>query len=138
MELTLNRKIKLADRTIGELLINGVKFCDTLEDVERLFFTGGKLLGIKIYGETAIPKGRYEIAITYSNRFKKMLPLLMNVPQFEGIRIHPGNVPADTHGCLLVGTHDKKTNNVVSSRIAFDKLMVQLQNTKGKIFITIS
>lgn len=142
MELILNRKLKLADRTIGELCVNGVKICDTLEDTERLTWSiqNGlrKLLGTKIYGATAIPSGRYEIAITYSERFKKKLPLLLNVPGFEGIRIHAGNIPADTHGCLLCGTYDPKTKNIINSKLAIAKVQSMIENAKGKVFITIN
>lgn len=142
MELTLNRKLRLPDRTIGELLIDGKKFCDTLEDVERLQWSilGGirKLVGSKVWGATAIPTGRYEIAIMYSDRFKRKLPRLINVPQFEGILIHPGNIPADTHGCLLTGTYDKKTTNVINSKVAFTKVMYEINKAKGKVFITIN
>jgi hypothetical protein len=70
--------------------------CHTLEDVVRD-------AGVKIHGQTAIPKGVYELVVSFSNRFKKRLPLLLNVPNFEGIRIHGGNSENDSSGCVLVG-----------------------------------
>lgn len=96
MKLTLTRKWLQTTRTIGELSINGRFFCYTLEDRVRPD-------GVKVYGETAIPAGRYKVALTYSNRFKQTMPLLLSVPNFEGIRIHSGNTEAHTHGCILVG-----------------------------------
>jgi len=58
----------------------------------------------KVYGATAIPAGRYRVAFTFSNRFQKYLPLLIDVPGYEGVRIHPGNKAEHTEGCLLPGT----------------------------------
>lgn len=142
MELTLKRTIKMPTRTIGELSINGKKFCDTVEDVERLFFTAGKLLGVKVYGKTAIPLGRYEVAMTFSNRFKKVMPILLNVPQFEGIRIHSGNTELDTEGCIIVGKYDPKAKIIGygTSRKTTAELYTILTAAcaKGKVYITIS
>lgn len=139
-ELTLKRIVKFDDRTIGQLSIDGKYFCDTLEDTERLFWVAGKILGVKIYGKTAIPPGRYEIAMTYSDRFKKVLPLLMNVPQYTGIRIHSGNTPLDTEGCIIVGKYDAP-NRIIkggTSKVTLDSLLTKLSASKGKMFITIS
>lgn len=142
MELTLTRKLSYHDRTIGELFINGVKLCDTLEDTERLFWGAlNKLTGTKIFGKTAIPTGTYEIVLTYSARFKMVLPLLLKVPQFDGIRIHKGNKPEDTEGCILVGKYDPKTKTLAggTSTPAFKKLMAILEpaSKTGKIYITV-
>jgi hypothetical protein len=94
VELRLTRK-EFTDRsTIGELHVNGVFECFTLEDTVR---------PVKIKGETAIPEGRYEVVVNFSERFQRPLPLLLNVPNFEGVRIHPGNTDKDTEGCILVG-----------------------------------
>lgn len=84
MKLELYRKFLGKDYTIGKLYINGDYFCDVLEDTVRPE-------GVKLYGKTAIPYGTYDIILTYSPRFKQKLPLLLNVPNFEGIRIHSGN-----------------------------------------------
>lgn len=134
MELTLNRIFLGSSATIGELLINDKHLCDTLEDRVRPE-------GEKVYGKTAIPEGTYEVKLTHSPRFKKILPEILNVPNFSGIRIHTGNSSKDTEGCILVGTWDgEKEDWVGSSKIAFDELMSLLEeatNNKEKITITV-
>ena len=134
MELTLNRIFLGSSATIGELLINDKHLCDTLEDRVRPE-------GEKVYGKTAIPEGTYEVKLTHSLRFKKILPEILNVPNFSGIRIHTGNSSKDTEGCILVGTWDgEKEDWVGNSRIAFDELMALLEeatNNKEKVTITV-
>jgi hypothetical protein len=134
MELKLNRIFLGSSATIGELLVNDKYLCDTLEDRVRPE-------GEKVYGKTAIPEGMYEVKLTHSPRFKKILPEILNVPNFSGIRIHTGNSSKDTEGCILVGTWDgEKEDWVGNSRIAFDELMSLLEeatNNKEKITITV-
>lgn len=117
MLLTLKRTYKGPEYTIGKLYINKEYFCDTLEDAIRKE---------KIYAETAIPFGKYEVTISYSPRFKKNLPLLLNVPNFEGVRIHSGNTKDDTEGCILVG-FNKAKGKVLDSRVTFTRLMNKLK-----------
>lgn len=107
--------------TEGKLFVNGTTECDTLEDKDRKLEDGGE----KVYGETAIPRGIYEVETSMSNRFKKVLPILLDVPGFTGVRIHPGNTSKDTEGCILVGTNmGSNTDNFVGhSRVAFTELM---------------
>ena len=142
MRLELKRKALLPEYTIGSLFINGKLFCNTLEDTVRDLNKDGDLNDAgegKVYGQTAIPYGTYEVVITYSNRFKKQLPLLENVKGFEGIRIHPGNTKEDSHGCSLVGVNSKK-GMVTESKKTFDKLFAILRDAvemKETIFITI-
>lgn len=134
MELKLNRIFLGSSATIGELLVNDKYLCDTLEDRVRPE-------GEKVYGKTAIPEGTYEVKLTHSPRFKKILPEILNVPNFSGIRIHTGNSSKDTEGCILVGTWDgEKEDWVGNSRIAFDELMALLEkatNNKEKVTITV-
>lgn len=130
MLLTLKRTYKGPEYTIGKLYINKEYFCDTLEDAIR---------EKKIYAETAIPFGKYEVTISYSPRFKKNLPLLLNVPNFEGVRIHSGNTKDDTEGCILVG-FNKAKGKVLDSRVTFTRLMNKLKpifEMKEKIEIEI-
>jgi len=126
MQITVRRLHKTDTSTIGELSIDGVFECFTLEDVERKE---------KIKSETAIPKGTYKVIINQSNRFKRLLPLLLNVPNFEGVRIHSGNSNHDTEGCILVGQTRGK-DYIGQSRKAFDKLFKKMQAAKN-ITITI-
>ena len=114
MELTLTRIAKRKSYTIGRLAIDGTYFCDTLEPTWRDIGPGGK--GRKILGRTAIPEGRYPVVITWSPKFGKWLPLLLHVPQFTGVRIHAGNTPADTAGCILPGLNRKPGHVLDSTR----------------------
>lgn len=129
MNLKLVRRTLTEQSTIGTLSINGVFECLTLEDRVR---------PVKIHGATAIPAGIYEVAITFSDRFKKPLPLLLNVPNFSGIRIHPGNTAEDTEGCILVGTTERK-DFIGNSRAAFRALFTKLEAAlkKEKVFIEV-
>ena len=118
MQLQLTRKTFTDATTIGELSVDGTFECFTLEDVVR---------DEKIKGETAIPAGTYEVAVTFSNRFQRLLPLLLNVPNFEGVRIHSGNRAEDTEGCILVG-QTQGQDFIGSSRLAFAPLFQKIQD----------
>jgi len=127
MVIHVKRLYNTENSTIGEMTIDGIFECFTLEDKER---------PIKIKSETAIPKGTYKVIINMSNRFKKLLPLLLNVPNFEGVRIHPGNSNHDTEGCILVGRTRSK-DYIGQSRKAFNSLFLKMQKAK-QITLTIS
>ena len=140
MKLKLNRIALRKTYTIGKLYIDGKYFCDTLEDAVRDTNKSGKFDNgeKKVKGKTAIPYGTYEIKWTYSPRFKKYTPQLMNVPQFEGIRIHAGNSNTDTEGCLLLG-ENKKVGMVLNSRATINKFypIIKEACSKGKVTIEI-
>lgn len=126
--------------TIGELYLDGVRECHTLEDPVRDGDDGILQKEEKIYGETAIPAGRYEIILSFSNRFNRLLPLLLNVPHFQGIRIHPGNKPEHTHGCILVGNWEGGDKEIIGdSRATFARIFVRIleASAHGKVFIDI-
>ena len=103
--------------TFGELFIDGQYECFSLEDPVRD--------GPKIPGNTAIPAGTYKVTIDHSNRFNCLMPHILDVPGFEGIRIHAGNTEADTEGCILVGQL-RGSNSILSSRAAFQPLFRKL------------
>lgn len=120
MIITLIRKVGTKGFTEGKLYLDGVYFCDTIEDEER---------AKKIQDKTAIPKGKYSVIINMSNRFKKLMPLLLNVPNYTGVRIHSGNTSEDTEGCILVGKK-LKDGFVTKSRDTFKLLMNKLEGQK--------
>jgi len=108
--------------TIGKMYIDNIYECYTLEDVVRK--------GAKVNGQTAIPTGTYNLIINHSNRFNRDLPLLENVPNFTGVRIHAGNTSAHTEGCILVGTTWSGKDFIGNSRVAFNKLFEKLKKAK--------
>lgn len=143
MELKIVRQIKSKVSTIGTLYIDGIKECNTLEDIDRKLTSTDSITSInanKTYSKTAIPTGRYEVIIDMSARFKKLMPHILNVPGFEGIRIHSGNTDADTEGCILLGTADHNTKDFIgNSRDAFNKFYPKLEEAlkKDNVFINI-
>lgn len=140
MKLTLKRIALRSTYTIGKLYIDDVYFCDTLEDTVRDTNKSGKFDNgeQKVKGKTAIPYGTYEIKWTYSPRFKKYTPQLMNVPSFEGIRVHAGNTSADTEGCLILG-ENKQVGKVLNSRATINKFyqIIKEACSNGKVTIEI-
>lgn len=140
MKLTLKRIALRPTYTIGKLYIDDVYFCDTIEDTVRDTNKSGKFDNgeQKIKGKTAIPYGTYEIKWTYSPRFKKYTPQLMNVPSFEGIRVHAGNTSADTEGCLILG-ENKQVGKVLNSRATINKFypIIKEACSNGKVTIEI-
>lgn len=137
MKLTLKRKYSGSAYTIGDLLIDGVFFCNTIEDVVRRLpdvcpnTPKGKNCTCKekVYAETAIPAGTYKVTIEYSPRFKRQLPCLHDVPHFIGILIHSGNTAEDSVGCIIVGFNTVK-GKVTNSRATSDKLNAILAKEK--------
>lgn len=120
MILNLNRCWLSAKATVGKLVIADVFECFTLEDRYR------PPPEPKVPRETCIPVGQYEVVITHSPRFGVMMPLLVGVPDFQGVRIHPGNTVDDTEGCILVG-RSRDGEHVGQSRAAYDALFGKLQ-----------
>ena len=121
MRLTLERFDFTDTSTIGRLTVDGEFFCYTLEDADRNLECGGD----KIYGKTAIPRGTYKVIIDWSNRFKREMPHILDVPGFEGIRVHSGNMAEDTEGCILVGSRYTK-DYLYNSKATFDTLFARL------------
>lgn len=132
MLLELKRIAKQKTYTIGKLFVDGVYLCDTLED-RCIDWTKQK----KVKHQTAIPEGEYAVKLTLSPRFKRLLPELMDVPNYENIRIHSGNSEVDTSGCPLLG-ENKEKGKVLNSRHYEKKLVELLNRHKGPIKIIIS
>ena len=128
MKIKVDRIYKGESYTIGKMYLNGEYFCDTLEDAIR---------PVKIPNETAIPAGTYKVEVTYSPRFKRNLPLLIDVPNYTGIRIHNGSNKDHTSGCILVGFNTSK-GILSDSRKTSDKLTNLLKSLSEPIEIEIS
>ena len=121
MRLTLTRFERVDDATLGRLEIDGIQTCFCLEDIVRPE-------GVKIPGSRAIPAGTYRIQITYSPRFKVDMPLLIGVPDFSGVRIHPGNDSSHTEGCILPGM-EYRGSMVTRSREAYNILFREIRES---------
>jgi hypothetical protein len=130
MNLKLRRTTFSGRSTIGELSVDGAFECFTLEDMVR---------PVKVPGTTAISEGVYVVSVSFSDRFKRLLPEVHDVPNFTGVRIHPGNTDADTEGCILVG-QTEDTDFIGNSRAAFNKLFPKIQAAaqKEKIFLEVT
>lgn len=131
MELALKRRWLTGASTIGELYVDGQRQCFVLEDRYR------PPPEPKVKGATCIPVGRYEIQLTRSLKFRRTLPLLIQVPDFVGVRIHPGNTIADTEGCLLPG-RVRHGESVLESVLAFEALFARFLSASGPIWIGIT
>lgn len=138
MHLKLVRGKGNAKAVEGRLYIDNLFECFTLEDPDRRLESGGT----KVQNNTAIPRGIYEIAWNHSNHFNKDMPQILNVPQFEGVRIHAGNSDKDTEGCILVGAVNASIDDdwIGSSQVAVSRLYPKILaawNAKEKITIEI-
>lgn len=138
LNIRIDRIAKKSTYTIGKLYLNGVYFCDTLEDTDRGLTQGmplQKIKDLKIKGATAIPKGKYKVTMNVvSPKFSKRatyqfcqskLPRLLNVDGYEGVLIHIGNTAKDTEGCILVG-QNKVVGQVINSTATFKKLYAEM------------
>lgn len=127
--LRLIREKRTKESTSGSLFINNNWFCYTIEDFDRDANKDGDLNDAgetKVYGETAIPSGVYTVKLSQSVRFKRLLPELLSVPGFEGIRIHRGNKAKDSHGCILVG-YQRADDFIGTSAKCEEDLVKELQ-----------
>jgi len=129
MILKVERTYQKDDYTIGRLTVDGEFLCNTLEPPVRPD-------GIKIIGKTAIPFGVYDLALSYSPRFETVLPLVLNVPNFEGVRIHAGNTVADTTGCIILGRNTFK-GGVTESRFYVNALITLMKECDGEMILDI-
>lgn len=153
MRLEIERRWKKETYTIGRLYVDGVYFCNTLEDKSRGLKQTDSTFFIKqrkVYGETAIPTGTYKVAMNvtspkyaavawYWQLCRGKMPRLLDVPGFEGILIHPGNTALDTLGCILVGKNTK-VGQLTESKAVFKALYKEMQKAVDEgedILITI-
>ena len=141
--IELKRHLLSDTATLGDVYVDGVFVCHSLEDVVRLDDPSTPQdEGEKVWGKTAIPAGVYRVIINMSPKFKKLLPRLLDVPGFDGILIHKGNTAEDTHGCILVGdAFAKDTLKGGSSTPAFDRLFKLIRDARlsgDEVSITIT
>lgn len=128
--IRVKRTVFTEKSTIGELYMpDGAFQCFTLEDTVR---------DHKIPGQTAIPAGTYELVVTFSPRYQKPMPRLLDVPFYQGILIHNGNTPEHSEGCLLVG-RKKGVDCIQESILAFEELLPKIRKLieKGELFVQI-
>jgi hypothetical protein len=142
MKLRLLRRYLGPLYTIGSLFINGLYFCDTIEDRVRDINRDGDLDDPgegKVFAETAIPYGKYKVELSMSPKFKRVLPMVLNVKHFTGIRIHKGNTAKDTHGCILPGENKVKGKVLRSEKYEVEliKQMMEAVNRGEDIDIQI-
>lgn len=126
MKMKLIRGKGNAKSVEGKLYIDGVFECYTVEDADRKLEKGG----VKIQDKTAIPRGTYQVTWNHSNHFNKDMPLLIGVPQFEGVRIHAGNSDVDTEGCIIVGAVNNVDGDdwISASKVAVDRLYPKISS----------
>ena len=137
MEIVIWRKWRKAGYTIGKMYIDGVFFCNTLEDTDRGLMQGmsvGEIARIKVAGRTAIPVGDYKIILQWSPRFRKVLPTILNVKGYSGVRMHAGNTSKNTDGCPLFGDADEDNIRdwVSNSRKRFNEFFQTLKTAGGE------
>lgn len=130
MKIRLLRSVLWRDVTLGQLYIDGRYVCDTMEHPART----EKILRI-----TGIPYGTYEVVVNWSPKFKRRLPLIKNVPDFEGIRIHRGNTLRDTTGCILVGEYQPNFGLIhsIAAEVAVTKMIEDAQRRGEGIILEI-
>ena len=141
MNLTLERIFFSPTYTIGKLYIDGVYFCDTIEDVNRDLNKDGDLNDVgegKVYSKTAIPFGKYQVIVNMSPKFKRLLPRLLNVPHFDGVLMHNGTTEKSSAGCIILGKNTIKGQVTDSTRYMNEltNLLNEAQKTR-KIYITV-
>lgn len=152
LRLLVERKWKKDSYTIGKIYIDGKEFSETLEDKDRNLSDDMSEWVIKlkkIYGETAIPTGTYEVKLTYSpkfagrvwgKRYNGYVPEIMNVKGFSGVRIHPFNRAEESLGCLSVGRNLEKGKVLQATNYYYklmDEHLMPAWNKGNKVYITI-
>lgn len=121
LTIEIHRRHFKGEYTIGSLYIGGHWVCNTLEP-HCIDWKNEK----KVSGKTAIPEGCYKVDLGFSNKFKRLMPYLTNVPHFTGIMIHPGISVLNTRGCILVGFNTMR-GYLTQSKIAFEKIIEKIK-----------
>ena len=138
-EVILERAWRRDTYTVGKVIIDGERFCESMEDKDRGLtqdMSDEEIKRVKVYGETAIPTGVYTVKMTYSPKYKRMMPEVLNVPGYSGIRIHSGNTAKDSLGCILLG-RNTKVEMVTESRKTCKEFERLLEAAGGECKLTI-
>lgn len=125
MKLSLKRDVFAEKFTLGSLLVDGRHLGFTCEDTDRRLENEGE----KVKGQTAIPRGSYKVILSYSHRFQKVMPEILNVPGFTGVRIHGGNTHENTEGCPLLGIQ-RTQDGVAKCKEVNDRLIQMIQEAE--------
>lgn len=125
MRLKVIRDDETPERSLGKLYADDSYICETCEDADRHMEDGGE----KVNGQTAIPRGLYKVVNSYSHRFRKILPEVIGVPGFSGVRIHGGNSAADTLGCILVG-RVRTENGIANCAATVQRIIDMIDNAE--------
>ena len=110
LKVLLDRRWAKPDYSIGRWYVNGELWCNTLEPTDRglySYMSTEEIKKIKVIGKTAIPKGKYQITMSYSPKFKRYLPLINDIKCFSRVLVHVGNYPKDTEACIILGKNNK-------------------------------
>lgn len=121
--------------TPGKMFANGQMFCQTCEDRDRKLEVGG----VKVKGQTAIPRGKYKVIVTFSNRFQRPLPEVLDVPGYTGVRFHGGNKAEDSEGCILIGQVRTDTG-IANCRPTVERLIKMIESaedTGGSVWLEV-
>lgn len=138
-EVRLERAWRLETYTVGKVFVDGQRFCESMEDKDRGLtqdMSEEEIKRVKVYGETAIPTGVYTVKMTYSQKYKRKMPEVLNVPGYSGIRIHSGNTAKDSLGCILLG-RNTKVGMVTESRKTCKEFERLLEAAGGECKLTI-
>ena len=139
MEVIIDRAWKREKYTVGKVIIDGERFCESMEDKDRGLtrdMSEKEIKRVKVYGETAVPTGVYTVKMTYSPKYKRNMPEVLNVPGYSGIRIHSGNTAKDSLGCILLG-RNTKVEMVTESRKTCKEFERLLEAAGGECKLTI-
>ena len=138
-EVILERAWRQETYTVGKVIIDGKRFCESMEDKDRGLtqdMSEEEIKRVKVYGETAIPTGVYTVKMTYSQKYKRKMPEVLNVPGYSGIRIHSGNTAKESLGCILLG-RNTKVGMITESRKMCQEFERLLKAAGGECKLTI-
>lgn len=136
MKIEVRREACTESSTPGKMYVDGKFYAYTIEDVEREGVAVDK--NKKVYGRTAIPRGSYKCIVTYSPHFKREVTLVLDVPNFRGIRIHSGNTASDSEGCIIIAKHRFSTEKVWGASRKLERKLTALVKEAGEATLEVA